>query len=296
MKHAFIFPGQGSQVSGMGSAHYENSAFAKKLFEEANEFLGFRISDVMFNGTEADLKQTNITQPAVFLYSIIAYKSIENASPDMVAGHSLGEFSALVANGTLSFNDALLLVTIRAKAMQKACEIVPSTMAAILNLADEKVEAICAEVQKETGEVVVPANYNCPGQLVISGSVKGIEIACERMKAAGAKRALILPVGGAFHSPLMLPAKNELAAAIAATKFHSPTCAVYQNITAKAVMDREEIKQNLIDQLTGAVRWTQSVQAMIADGAYKFTEAGPGKILQGLVIKINKEMQVNGVN
>lgn len=296
MKHAFIFPGQGSQVSGMGSAHYENSAFAKKLFEEANEFLGFRISDVMFNGTEADLKQTNITQPAVFLYSIIAYKSIENASPDMVAGHSLGEFSALVANGTLSFNDALLLVTIRAKAMQKACEIVPSTMAAILNLADEKVEAICAEVQKETGEVVVPANYNCPGQLVISGSVKGIEIACERMKAAGAKRALILPVGGAFHSPLMLPAKNELAAAIAATKFHAPTCAVYQNITAKAVMDREEIKQNLIDQLTGAVRWTQSVQAMIADGAYKFTEAGPGKILQGLVIKINKEMQVNGVN
>jgi [acyl-carrier-protein] S-malonyltransferase len=214
----------------------------------------------------------------------------------MVAGHSLGEFSALVANGTLSFEDALKLVSIRAQAMQKACEITPSTMAAVLNLADDKVEAICTEVQNETGEVVVPANYNCPGQLVISGSVKGIEIACERMKAAGAKRALVLPVGGAFHSSLMLPAKQELAAAIEATKFHSPTCAVYQNVAAKGVMDKEEIKQNLIDQLTGAVRWTQSVQAMIADGAYKFTEAGPGKVLQGLVLKINKEMQVDGVS
>lgn len=296
MKHAFIFPGQGSQFPGMGKDHYENSAFAKKLFEQANDVLGFRISDVMFNGTEADLKQTNVTQPAVFLHSIIAYKSIENASPDMVAGHSLGEFSALVANGTVSFDDALLLVSIRAKAMQKACEMTPSTMAAVLNLPDEKVEAICAEVQKETGEIVVPANYNCPGQLVISGSVKGIDIACERMKAAGAKRALVLPVGGAFHSPLMLPAKEELAAAIEATKFHSPTCAVYQNVPAKGVMDRDEIKQNLIDQLTGAVRWTQSVEAMIADGAYKFTEAGPGKVLQGLVMKINKEMQVDGVS
>jgi len=296
MKHAFVFPGQGSQFPGMGKDHYDNSAFAKKLFEQANEVLGFRISDVMFNGTEADLKQTNVTQPAVFLHSIIAYRSIENASPDMVAGHSLGEFSALVANGTLSFDDALLLVSIRAKAMQKACELNPSTMAAVLNLADEKVEAICAEVQNETGEVVVAANYNCPGQLVISGSLKGIDIACERMKAAGAKRALVLPVGGAFHSPLMLPAKKELAAAIEATKFHSPTCAVYQNVAAKGVMDREEIKQNLIDQLTGAVRWTQSVQAMIADGAYKFTEAGPGKVLQGLVMKINKEMQVEGVS
>ncbi len=300
MKHAFIFPGQGSQFPGMGKLHYENSAFAKKLFEQANAVLGFRISDIMFHGTEEDLKQTNVTQPAVFLHSIIAYKSIDHSnssgSPDMVAGHSLGEFSALVANGTLSFDDALQLVTIRANAMQKACDIVPSTMAAILNLADDKVEAICKEVKLETGEVVVPANYNCPGQLVISGSVKGIEIACERMKEAGAKRALVLPVGGAFHSPLMLPAKKELAAAIKATKFHAPTCAVYQNVVAKGVMDREEIKQYLIDQLTGAVRWTQSVQAMIADGAYKFTEAGPGKVLQGLVLKINKEMQVDGVN
>ena len=300
MKHAIIFPGQGSQFPGMGKLHYENSAFAKKLFEQANAVLGFRISDIMFNGTEEDLKQTNVTQPAVFLHSIIAYKSIDHSnssgSPDMVAGHSLGEFSALVANGTLSFDDALQLVTIRANAMQKACDIVPSTMAAILNLADDKVEAICKEVKQETGEVVVPANYNCPGQLVISGSVKGIEIACERMKEAGAKRALVLPVGGAFHSPLMLPAKKELAAAIKATKFHAPTCAVYQNVVAKGVMDREEIKQYLIDQLTGPVRWTQSVQAMIADGAYKFTEAGPGKVLQGLVLKINKEMQVDGVN
>lgn len=296
MKHAFIFPGQGSQFPGMGKEHYDNSAFAKKLFEQANEVLGFRISDIMFAGTDEDLKQTRVTQPAVFLHSIMAYKSIESASPDMVAGHSLGEFSALVANGTLSFDDALTLVSIRAEAMQKACEIVPSTMAAVLNLSDEIVEAICAEVQLETGEVVVPANYNCPGQLVISGSDKGIEFACARMKAAGAKRALVLPVGGAFHSPLMLPAKEELAAAIDATKFHSPTCAVYQNVVAKAVMDRDEIKQNLIDQLTAPVRWTQCVQAMIADGAYKFTEAGPGKVLQGLVLKINKEMQVDGVN
>jgi [acyl-carrier-protein] S-malonyltransferase len=296
MKHAFVFPGQGSQFPGMGKEYYDNSAFAKKLFEQANDLVGFRISDVMFNGSENDLKQTNVTQPAVFLHSIIAYKSIEQTYPDMVAGHSLGEFSALVANGTLSFNDALNLVTIRAKAMQKACELVPSTMAAVLNLADDKVETICKEVQEETGEIVVPANYNCPGQLVISGSVKGIEIACERMKAAGAKRALVLPVGGAFHSPLMLPAKEELQAAIESTKFHTPTCAVYQNYVARAVMDKEEIKQNLIDQLTGPVRWTQSVQAMIADGASKFTEAGPGKVLQGLILKINKEMEVDGVS
>lgn len=296
MKQAFIFPGQGSQFPGMGKEHYESSAFAKKLFEQANDLLGFRISDIMFTGTEEDLKQTRVTQPAVFLHSIIAYKSIDSAKPDMVAGHSLGEFSALVANGTLSFEDALQLVSIRANAMQKACEINPSAMAAVLNLADEKVEAICEEVQKETGEVVVPANYNCPGQLVISGSRKGIDIACERMKAAGAKRALVLPVGGAFHSPLMLPAKKELAEAIEATKFHNPTCAVYQNVVARAVMDRDEIKQNLIDQLTGAVRWTQSVQSMITDGASKFTECGPGKVLQGLVSKINKEMEVNGVN
>jgi [acyl-carrier-protein] S-malonyltransferase len=296
MKHAFIFPGQGSQFAGMGKDHYNNSAFAKKLFEQANEILGFRISDIMFDGTDEDLKQTNVTQPAVFLHSIIAYKSIENAKPDMVAGHSLGEFSALVANGTLSFEDALQLVSVRAGAMQKACEITPSTMAAVLNLADDKVEAICEAIQKETGETVVAANYNCPGQLVISGSVKGIEIACERMKAAGAKRALVLPVGGAFHSPLMLPAKEELQAAIETTNFHTPTCAVYQNVAAKAVMDKEEVKQNLIDQLTGAVRWTQSVQAMIADGASSFTEAGPGKVLQGLVMKIDKMMQVAGVS
>ena len=296
MKHAFVFPGQGSQYSGMGKDHYDNSVFAKKLFEQANGILGFRISDIMFNGTEEDLKQTNVTQPAIFLHSIVAYRTIENAKPDMVAGHSLGEFSALVANGTLSFDDALSLVSVRAKAMQKACEMNPSTMAAVLNLADDKVESICAEIQMETGEVVVAANYNCPGQIVISGSIKGIEIACERMKTAGAKRALVLPVGGAFHSPLMEPAKEELQAAIEATKFHSPTCAVYQNVSAKAVMDKDEIKQNLVDQLTGAVRWSQTVQAMIYAGASKFTEAGPGKVLQGLVLKIDKEVEVSGVS
>lgn len=301
MKHAYIFPGQGSQFPGMGKEHYSNSAFAKKLFEQANEILGFRISDIMFEGTEEDLKQTNVTQPAVFLHSIIAYKSIDpsvnsGSRPDMVAGHSLGEFSALVANGTLSFESALSLVSIRAKAMQKACELNPSTMAAVLALADEKAEAICKEVQQETGEIVVPANYNCPGQLVISGTIKGVEIACEKMKAAGAKRALLLPVGGAFHSPLMEPAKEELQAAIESTTFHTPSCAVYQNVMAKAVMDKEEVKQNLIDQLTGAVRWTQSVQAMIIDGASKFTEVGPGKVLQGLVLKIDKTMLAEGVS
>lgn len=296
MKHAFVFPGQGSQFKGMGKEHYDSSVFAKKLFEQSNEILGFRISDIMFNGTDADLKQTNVTQPAVFLHSIVAYRTIESASPDMVAGHSLGEFSALVANGTLRFEDALQLVAVRAKAMQKACEMTPSTMAAVLNLADEKAEAICAEVQKETGEVVVPANYNCPGQLVISGTIKGIDIACEKMKAAGAKRAVVLPVGGAFHSPLMEPAKKELKEAIEATKFHNPTCAVYQNVAAKAVKDKDEIKQNLIDQLTSAVRWTQSVQSMIADGASRFTEVGPGKVLQGLILKIEKTMEVNAVS
>lgn len=296
MKHAFVFPGQGSQFRGMGKEHYDNSVFAKKLFEQANDLLGFRISDIMFNGTDEDLKQTNVTQPAVFLHSIVAYRTIESASPDMVAGHSLGEFSALVANGTLSFEDALQLVAVRAKAMQHACEMKPSTMAAVLNLADDKVEAICAAVQKETREVVVAANYNCPGQLVISGSIKGIDIACERMKAAGAKRAMVLPVGGAFHSPLMEPAKKELKIAIEATKFHNPTCAVYQNVVARAVMDKDEIQQNLIDQLTGAVRWTQSVQSMIADGASRFTEVGPGKVLQGLIVKIEKAMEVSGVS
>jgi [acyl-carrier-protein] S-malonyltransferase len=296
MKHAYVFPGQGSQFQGMGKEHYENSAFAKKLFEQANEVLGFRISDIMFNGSEEELKQTNVTQPAVFLHSVIAFRTIDSAKPDMVAGHSLGEFSALVTNGTLSFESALQLVAVRAKAMQKACEMNPSTMAAVLGLADEKVEAICTEVQNETGEIVVPANYNCPGQLVISGSVKGIETACERMKKAGAKRALVLPVGGAFHSSLMEPAREELQAAIESTNFHTPTCAVYQNVVAKAVFDKEEIKQNLINQLTGAVRWTQSIQAMIADGASKFTEAGPGKVLQGLILKINKTMEVDGVS
>jgi [acyl-carrier-protein] S-malonyltransferase len=248
----------------------------------------------MFNGSDEDLKQTRVTQPAVFLHSVIAFKVASGLKPEMVAGHSLGEFSALVANGVLSFQDGLKLVSIRAEAMQQACEINPSTMAAVLALADEKVEDICASVSKETGEIVVPANYNCPGQLVISGSVRGVEIACERMKAAGAKRALILPVGGAFHSPLMEPAKSKLQDAIQATDFNEPTCPVYQNVTASAITDRDAIKRNLVEQLTGAVRWSQSVQAMIADGATHFTEVGPGKVLQGLVNKINKEMVADG--
>lgn len=295
MKNAFVFPGQGSQYTGMGKSYYDNSAFAKKLFEQANEQLGFRISDIMFSGTEEELKQTKVTQPAIFLHSIIAFKSIDHAKPDMVAGHSLGEFSALVANGTLSFENALQLVSIRAMAMQKACEATPSTMAAVLALDDAKVEEICQAVQAETGEIVVPANYNCPGQLVVSGSMKGIEIACERLKAAGAKRALVLPVGGAFHSPLMAPAKEELRAAIEKTNFHQPTAHIYQNVVARAVFDRDEIKQNLIDQLTGPVRWTQSIQSMIKDGATKFTEIGPGKVLQGLVAKIDKTVTTEGV-
>jgi [acyl-carrier-protein] S-malonyltransferase len=295
-KHAFVFPGQGSQFSGMGKNLYESNEAAKALFEKANEIVGFRISDIMFEGTDEQLKQTNVTQPAVFIHSVIAYLTTDHTTPDMVAGHSLGEFSALVANQTLSFEDALRLVSIRAKAMQAACEIQPSTMAAVLALADDKVEEICASVSAESGEVVVPANYNCPGQLVISGSVKGIEIACEQMKAAGAKRALVLPVGGAFHSPLMEPAKIELAAAIEATTFNSPICPVYQNVTASAVTDPAQIKANLIAQLTGAVKWTQSVEAMVADGATNFTEFGPGKVLQGLVQKVYKEAIVNGVN
>ena len=296
MKHAYIFPGQGSQFSGMGKNLYDSSSLAKELFEQANEMAGFRISDIMFTGTDEDLKKTNVTQPAVFLHSVIAFKTLADAKPAMVAGHSLGEFSALVANGVLSFEDAFKLVSIRAKAMQRACELNPSTMAAILALADDKVEDICTAIQNETGEIVVAANYNCPGQLVISGSLPGIEMACERMKTAGAKRALILPVGGAFHSPLMLPAKEELAAAIEAATFNIPTCAVYQNVVAKGVTDVVEIKKNLIAQLTGAVRWTQSVQSMIADGAVHFTEVGPGKVLQGLILKINKEMATDGVN
>ena len=296
MKHAFVFPGQGAQFPGMGKSFYETNSFAKKIFEQANEILGFRISDVMFNGTDEDLKQTAITQPAIFLHSIIAFKSIDNARPDMVAGHSLGEFTALVANGTLSFESGLELVSLRAKAMQKACDVTPSTMAAVLGLADEKVEEICKEVQAQTGEVVVPANYNCPGQLVISGSEKGIDAAIEQLKEAGAKRALKLPVGGAFHSPLMEPARQELKKAIESTNFHNPSCPVYQNVVAKGVISKDDIKQNLIDQLTGAVKWTQCVQAMIANGASKFTEAGPGKVLQGLIQKINKEVTVDGVS
>jgi [acyl-carrier-protein] S-malonyltransferase len=296
MKHAFIFPGQGAQFSGMGKLHYENNAFAKKLFEQANEYLGFRISDVMFSGSEEELKQTNITQPAVFLHSVIAYKSIDTAKPDMVAGHSLGEFSALVANGCLRFEDGLQLVSLRSKAMQKACMMKPSTMAAVLGMAEEKVESICKEIWDGEGEVVVPANYNCPGQLVISGSLKGIERACERLVAAGAKRAIVLPVGGAFHSPLMEPAKQELEKAINSTHFNTPSFPIYQNVVAKGIIDKDLIRQNLIDQLTGAVKWTQCVEAMIRDGASVFTEVGPGKVLQGLVMKINKEMTVQGVS
>lgn len=298
-KNAFVFPGQGSQFSGMGKNLYESNATAKQMFEQANEILGFSISDIMFEGTDEQLKQTNVTQPAIFLHSVIAYltQPAEYATiPDMVAGHSLGEFSALVANKSLRFEDALRLVSIRAKAMQAACEIQASTMAAVLALADEKVEEVCAQVQNETGEIVVPANYNCPGQLVISGSIKGIEIACEQMKAAGAKRALVLPVGGAFHSPLMEPAKIELSAAIQATHFNQPICPVYQNVTATAVSDPAQIKQNLIAQLTGAVRWTQTVQAMVSDGATHFTEYGPGKVLQGLVQKIHKDAVVAGLS
>ena len=285
---AYIFPGQGAQFTGMGKDLYENSNLAKELFEKANEILGFRITDIMFEGTAEELKETKVTQPAVFLHSVILAKTLgDDFKPEMVAGHSLGEFSALVANGALSFEDGLKLVSQRALAMQKACEIKPSTMAAVLNLDDKIVEDICASIDG----VVVAANYNCPGQLVISGEYKAVEEACEKMKEAGAKRALILPVGGAFHSPMMEPAREELAAAIEATTFSTPICPVYQNVTASAVSDAEEIKKNLIIQLTAPVRWTQSVQQMIADGATSFTEVGPGKVLVGLVGKINKEVE-----
>jgi [acyl-carrier-protein] S-malonyltransferase len=270
----------------MGKELYDSNEQAKALFEQANDILGFSISDIMFTGTAEDLKQTNVTQPAIFLHSVILFKVTEGIKPDMVAGHSLGEFSALVANNTLTFEDALRLVSMRANAMQKACELNPSTMAAILNLDDAKVEEICASI---TDEVVVAANYNCPGQLVISGSIKGIEIACEKMKEAGAKRALVLPVGGAFHSPLMEPARQELQAAIENTLFSAPSCPVYQNVTATAVSNPNEIKQNLIAQLTAPVRWTQSILQMHEDGATEFIECGPGNVLQGLVKKIIKD-------
>ena len=292
--NAYIFPGQGSQFKGMGLDLYQRSAPAKVLFDRANEILGFEITKIMFEGTDDELKQTNVTQPAIFLHSVILASTVPDFSPDMTAGHSLGEFSALVAAGALSFEDGLRLVSQRAQAMQRACEIVPSTMAAILALADDTIESICAELNA-AGEVVVAANYNCPGQVVISGSINGVNLACEKMKAAGAKRALLLPVGGAFHSPLMEPARAELAAAIENTHFEQPRCPVYQNVNAQSSVDVAVIKQNLILQLTAPVRWTQSIQQMCADGATHFVECGPGKVLQGLVKKINAETEVSGI-
>ncbi|MDA7716966.1 ACP S-malonyltransferase [bacterium] len=286
--NAYVFPGQGAQFSGMGLDLYENSEIAKELFHKANDILGFEITKIMFEGTAEELKQTNVTQPAIFLHSVILSKVLgDSFKPDMVAGHSLGEFSALVANGTLQFEDALRLVSKRAIAMQKACELQPSTMAAVLGLEDEVVEEGCNFIEG----VVVAANYNCPGQLVISGEVDAIDKACEWMKEKGARRALVLPVGGAFHSPLMEPAREELAAAIEATTFNTPKCPVYQNVTTKAVTDPEEIKKNLIAQLTAPVKWTQSVQNMIKDGATSFTEVGPGKVLSGLVKKVDRSME-----
>lgn len=290
---AYIFPGQGAQFVGMGKDLYENSPLAKELFEKANEIIGFRISDIMFGGTDEELKQTNVTQPAIFLHSVILAKVLgDSFKPDMVAGHSLGEFSALVAANALSFEDGLKLVIARANAMQKACELQPSTMAAILGLADEVVEQICAEID----EVVVPANYNCPGQLVISGSIEGIDKACEKLTAAGAKRALKLNVGGAFHSPLMEPAKVELQAAIEATEIKAPICPIYQNVNAQPTSDPAVIKENLIAQLTGAVKWTQTATNMIADGANDFVEVGPGNVLQGLVKKVSREVQTSSAS
>ena len=286
---AYIFPGQGAQFRGMGQDLYNNSSQAKELFERANEVLGFSITEVMFNGSDEDLKETKVTQPAIFLHSVILSQLLGDAfKPDMVAGHSLGEFSALVANGVLNFEDGLRLVSKRALAMQKACEMVDSTMAAVLGMEDHLVESICAGIDG----IVVAANYNCPGQLVISGETLAVEKACEEIKAGGAKRALLLPVGGAFHSPLMEPAREELAAAIEATEFKTPLCPIYQNVTTFAVTDPAEIRENLIFQLTAPVKWTQSVQNMIADGAAEFIEVGPGKVLQGLVKKIDRSAEV----
>ena len=291
MKKAYVFPGQGSQFPGMGKDLYQDNSDARALFEKANDILSFRITDVMFEGTQEELKETKVTQPSIFILSSAMILTVEGFAPDMVAGHSLGEFSALVANKTLHFDDALTLVSKRAMAMQKACEAEPSTMAAIIGLPDEKVEEVCANIDK----VVVPANYNCPGQLVISGSIDGVNEACDKLKEAGAKRALILPVGGAFHSPLMEPARAELKEAIETTEFAEPICPIYQNATASASQDPEVIKQNLIAQLTAPVKWTQSVQAMVGDGATHFIEVGPGKVLQGLVKKIHREAEVAGI-
>ena len=290
---AFVFPGQGAQFVGMGKDLYENNPVAKEMFDKANEILGFNITDLMFNGTDEDLRQTKVTQPAIFLHSVILAKTMgDDFNPDMVAGHSLGEFSALVAAGALSFEDGLRLVSARAQAMQKACEKTPSTMAAVLALPDAKVEELCASV---TEGVVVPANYNCPGQIVISGSIEGVDAACAKMLEAGAKRAWKLKVGGAFHSPLMEPARAELADAIAHTDFHAPKCPVYQNVNAEPQTDPETIKKNLIAQLTAPVRWTQTVQNMIAAGADTFVEVGPGAVLQGLVKKISSEVATSGI-
>ncbi|MCB0699418.1 MAG: ACP S-malonyltransferase [Chitinophagales bacterium] len=293
VKHAYVFPGQGAQFTGMGKELYESNSVAKEYFEQANEILGFRITDIMFEGSADDLKQTKVTQPAVFLHSVIRFLSGEAIHPDMVAGHSLGEFSALVANKVLSFEDGLKLVAQRAAAMQRACEINPSTMAAIIGLEDAKVEEICAGI---TDDVVVPANYNCPGQLVISGSIDGVNKACELLKEAGARRALVLQVGGAFHSPLMEPAKEELQAAIEATHFGNPSCPVYQNVDASPYIDPAMIQRNLINQLTSPVRWTQTVEHMLKNGAGKFTEVGPGNVLQGLVKKVNRDAETDGMN
>lgn len=292
MKKAYVFPGQGSQFSGMGADLYESSALAKELFQQANEVLGFDINRVMFEGSDEELKQTKVTQPAIFIHSVILARVSESFSPDMVAGHSLGEFSALVAAGAISYENGLKLVSQRAIAMQKACELQPTTMAAILGLSDEVIVKICSEI---TDEIVVPANFNCPGQVVISGPVAGVEKACELLKAAGAKRALVLPVSGAFHSPLMEPAREELARAIEETEFVSPSCPVYQNVTALPSTDVNEIKANLISQLTGPVKWTQSVLAMVNDGATEFIECGPGKVLQGLVKKISGDVSVSAI-